>query len=49
MASGELRGRHLLKFGVEGLPACGTPPEVLSFHGLDGSSLAERISAALRA
>ncbi|MFZ2041642.1 MAG: transketolase C-terminal domain-containing protein [Desulfobacterales bacterium] len=48
MASGELRGRHLLKFGVEGLPACGTPPEVLAYHGLDGSSLAERISAALR-
>ncbi|HKY41598.1 MAG TPA: transketolase C-terminal domain-containing protein [Pyrinomonadaceae bacterium] len=31
------------KFAVEGYPACGTPPEALNYHGLDGSSLATRI------
>jgi transketolase len=36
-------GRRLDKFAVEGYPACGTPPEVLRFHGLDGASLAARI------
>jgi transketolase len=36
-------------FGVEGWPACGTPPEALRYHGLDGSSLADRIALALRA
>jgi transketolase len=30
-------------FGVVGYPACGTPAEVLNFHGLDGASLAVRI------
>ncbi len=35
-------------FGVEGWPACGTPPEALRFHGLDGASLADRIGVALR-
>jgi transketolase len=30
-------------FGVEGYPACGTPAEALSFHRLDGASLAARI------
>jgi transketolase len=29
--------------GVEGYPACGTPPEVLRYHGLDGNSLAHRL------
>jgi transketolase len=48
MASGELHGRHLVKFGIEGFPACGTPPEVLAYHGVDGNSLAERIAAALQ-
>jgi transketolase len=33
---------HIL--GVEGVPACGTPAEALNFHGLDGATLAERIS-----
>ena len=37
---GPLRSRS---FGVEGWPACGTPPEALRFHGLDGASLADRI------
>ncbi|MFH0919377.1 MAG: 1-deoxy-D-xylulose-5-phosphate synthase N-terminal domain-containing protein [Fibrobacterota bacterium] len=35
---------HVIKFAVEGIPACGTPPEVLRFHRLDGTSLATRIS-----
>jgi len=34
-------------FGVEGWPACGTPPEALRAHGLDGASLAIRIEQAL--
>ncbi len=44
-----LDGRTLSVFGVEGWPACGTPTEALRFHGLDGSSLADRITVALRA
>ena len=44
-----LDGRALGVFGVEGWPACGTPLEALRFHGLDGSSLADRIALALRA
>ena len=43
-----LDGRALTVFGVEGWPACGTPVEALRFHGLDGSSLADRIALALR-
>ena len=34
-------------FGVEGWPACGTPPEALRAHGLDGASLAVRIEQVL--
>ena len=41
--------RSLRVFGVEGWPACGTPTEALRAHGLDGSSLADRIALALRA
>ena len=41
--------RSVTVFGVEGWPACGTPPEALRFHGLDGSSLADRIALALGA
>ena len=48
MSSGELNGRRLAKFGIEGMPACGAPPEVLAYHGVDGNSLAERIAAALQ-
>jgi transketolase len=44
-----LEGRPVTVFGVEGWPACGTPSEALRFHGLDGSSLADRIALALRA
>jgi transketolase len=42
-----LPGRELTVFGVEGWPACGTPQEALRFHGLDGTSLAGRISATI--
>jgi transketolase len=45
----ELDGRVVTVFGVEGWPACGTPPEALRFHGLDGSSLADRMALVLRA
>jgi transketolase len=38
---------RLTAFGVEGWPACGTPTEALRAHGLDGVSLAERISLAI--
>jgi transketolase len=44
-----LPGRALDVFGVEGWPACGTPPEALRFHGLDASSLADRIALRLGA
>jgi transketolase len=44
-----LVGRVVTVFGVEGWPACGTPGEALRYHGLDGSSLADRIALALRA
>jgi transketolase len=40
----ELEGRPVTVFGVEGWPACGTPVEVLRAHGLDGVSLAERVT-----
>jgi transketolase len=40
---GLLTGRSLQKFGVDGYPACGTPAEALSYHRLDGFSLADRI------
>jgi transketolase len=36
-------------FGVDDWPACGTPPEALRHHRLDGASLAERIEAAVAA
>ena len=39
--------RPITVFGVEGWPACGTPMEALRYHGLDGSSLVERLLAAL--
>jgi transketolase len=43
----DLPGRSLTVFGVAGWPACGTPPEALRAHGLDGASLAERVSSLL--
>jgi transketolase len=44
-----LRGRSVTVVGVEGWPACGTPTEAPQFHGLDGASLADRITLALGA
>jgi len=41
--SNPLAKRRLVKFAVEGWPACGTPAEALQFHRLDGASMAERI------
>lgn len=38
-----LANRRLVRFAVEGWPACGTPQEALKYHKLDGASLAERI------
>ncbi|MCX7735568.1 MAG: 1-deoxy-D-xylulose-5-phosphate synthase [Candidatus Kapabacteria bacterium] len=32
------------RFGLDEYPVCGTPPEVLGYHKLDGKSLAERIT-----
>ncbi len=43
MALNLLDGRRVVKLGVEGYPACGTPKEALEFHRLDAASLAERI------
>jgi transketolase len=43
----ELDGRRVTAFAVEGWPVCGTPTEALRAHGLDGSSLADRIEAVL--
>jgi len=40
------QGRSLHVLGVEGWPACGTPPEVLRAHSLDGASIAARVGAA---
>jgi transketolase len=44
-----LGGRPISVFGIEGWPACGTPAEALRAHGLDGASLADRITVALGA
>ncbi|MFZ5910078.1 MAG: transketolase C-terminal domain-containing protein [Chloroflexota bacterium] len=41
--SNPLARRRVVKFAVEGWPACGTPAEALQFHRLDGASLAERV------
>ena len=41
--NGLLDGRQMVKFAVEGFPACGTPAEALAFHQLDGVSLAKRV------
>lgn len=38
-----LASRRLIRFAVEGWPACGTPQEALKHHRLDGASLAERV------
>ena len=43
MLSDNLRNKKLVKFAVEEHPACGTPPEALVYHRLDGKSLADRV------
>ena len=43
----QVKNRRIEVFGVEGYPACGTPPEVLHYHRLDGISLAARIKNSL--
>lgn len=42
---GLLDGRTFRKIAVEGHPACGTPDQVLAFHGLDAAGLAARIAS----
>jgi len=44
--SQKLKLKRFQKFAIEGNPACGTPKEVLEYHGLNGASLAERIISA---
>ena len=40
---GLLNGKQMIKFAVEGYPACGTPQQALAFHELDGLSLSKRV------
>ena len=47
MLSDSLRDKKLFKFAVGEHPACGTPPEALAYHGLDGKSLANRVLRAM--
>ena len=47
MLSGNLDNKKLVKFAVEEHPACGTPPEALAYHRLDGTSLADRVLDAM--
>jgi transketolase len=49
VAQGLLGDRPFAVFGVDGLPACGTPAEALAAHGLDGESIARRVSACVDA
>jgi transketolase len=42
-ASDCLRGKRVQKLGIKEYPACGTPQEALSFHGLDGKGLAKSV------
>jgi transketolase len=41
------RNKRFIKFGLNEYPACGTPPEVLAHHQIDGKSMAERIQKAI--
>ena len=47
MASDILRNKRVIKFAIADDPACGTPPEVLRYHKVDGESLAKRIMTAI--
>ena len=43
-----LRAKRYMKFAINEYPACGTPPEVLAYHKLDGKSLATAILETVR-
>jgi transketolase len=43
ISTGLIQGRIIEKWAVEGYPCCGTPPEALKYHGLDGHSLSQRV------
>ena len=47
MLSDKLGDKKLIKFALEEHPACGTPPEALSYHKLDGHNLATRVLRAM--
>jgi hypothetical protein len=40
-----LRDKSIIQFAIDGYPACGTPHEALTYHGLDGENLARRVSS----
>ncbi|MGD8663545.1 MAG: transketolase C-terminal domain-containing protein [Desulfobacterales bacterium] len=42
------RTKKIIKFGLDEYPACGTPPEVLAYHRLDGESIAANILQTVR-
>jgi transketolase len=44
----ELRCKKYKKIALTEYPACGTPPEVLAYHKLDGKSIAELIRQSVR-
>lgn len=48
VSSAGMRDKQFHKFAIEGYPECGTPAEVLQFHGLDGRSIADRIMGIIR-
>lgn len=43
--SEKIRDKKVQKLGIDGYPACGTPQEVLKYHGLNGESIAIYISS----
>jgi transketolase len=45
--AGLLRDKCFVKLGLDDYPECGTPQEVLRYHGLDGASLASKIKEIL--
>jgi transketolase len=42
------RSKRFIKFGLDEYPACGSPPEVLVYHKLDGKSIAAAILKTIR-
>jgi transketolase len=43
-----LHTKRFIKFGLTEYPACGTPPEVLAYHKIDGKSIAASILQTVR-